>query len=166
MPDRRLLLQGLAYAAFAAVLVLFSVWPVYRPLGEDEALLRLSMSVSGSIVGECRVVTASELSRLPPNMRSTEECPRERAPVRFELALDGHPLVDETVGPRGLARDGDAVIHRRISVAAGEHRVSVRVDPDAVRPGAVHQTERMLTLAPGALLTIDFDRSRGGVVLQ
>lgn len=166
MVDRRLLVQGLVYAAFAGAVAGFSAWPPYRPLPDGEALVRLSMSVSGSLVGDCRIVTAPELSRLPPNMRSTEVCPRERAPVRFELAIDGHTRVDETVGPRGVARDGAAVIYRRIPVTAGVHRIAVRVDPDAHRPGAVHEMERMLTLAPGALLTIDFDRNRGGVVLQ
>jgi len=166
MVERRLLVQGLAYAAFAAVLAAFSAWPPYRPLPDGEALVRLSMSVSGSLVGDCRIVTAPELSRLPPNMRSTEVCPRERAPVRFELAIDGRTQVDETVGPRGIARDGAAVIYRRIPLTAGEHRIAVRVDPDAGRPGVVHEMDRTLTLAPGALLTIDFDRNRGGVVLQ
>lgn len=166
MSDRSLMLQCGAYAAFAAGLVVFSVWPGYRPLPGGQALVRLSMRVSGDIVGACRTVAAPELSRLPPNMRSAEICPRERAPVRVELSLDGRSLVDETVAPRGLARDGAAVIYRRIAVAAGEHRIAVRVDPDATRPGIVHEAEQLLTLAPGALLTIDFDRSRGGVVLQ
>ncbi len=44
MIERRLILQGFAYVAFAAGLVAFSVWPTYRPLPADQALLRLTMT--------------------------------------------------------------------------------------------------------------------------
>ncbi len=166
MIERRLILQGFAYVAFAAGLVAFSVWPTYRPLPADQALLRLTMNVSGNVVGECRIVTAPELSRLPPNMRSSEVCPRERAPVRFELALDGHSVLDATVAPRGIARDGAAVIYRRITVPAGEHSIAVRVDLDADRPGPVYERAQNMALSAGTLVTIDFDPGRGGIVVQ
>lgn len=166
MIEGRMLLQSLAHAAFAAGLVVFSTWPSYRPLPDDQALMRLSMSVSGNVVGECRIVPAPELSRLSPNMRTTEVCPRGRAPVRVELALDGRTVVDSVVPARGIARDGAAVIYRRIPVTAGEHRLEVRVDPDADRPGTIHERVQSLTLPAGTLLTIDFDLSRGGVVLR
>jgi len=166
MADGRLAQQLVAYAAFVGTLVTFAGSPAHTHLEPDLALIRLSMRISGDIVGECRTVAAPELSRLPPNMRAAEVCPRERADVRVRLALDGTTVVDETLVPRGLARDGAAYIHRRIPVAAGEHRLAVRVDLDAARAGPTNETERSVRLAPGTLLTIDYDPSRGGVVMR
>ena len=97
---------------------------------------------------------------MAPNLRAPLDCPRERAPVRIRLELDGAPLIDETIAPGGLARDGMATLYRRLEVGAGRHSLRVRV---AERPDAPRERfERSLAvdLAPGQVLTVSVNAGR------
>lgn len=155
-----------AYGLFGAVLAVFSAAPAYRPLAADQALLRLSMRVSGALLEPCRELSAEELARLPPNMRAAQVCPRARAPVRIRLELDGRSIADERLNPRGLARDGAAVLYRRIPVTAGVHRVRIQVAENAHTATFEHEHSAAVTLVPGQILTIDFQPQRGGIELR
>jgi hypothetical protein len=78
--------------------------------------------------------------------------------------LDGVLLVDETLAPRGLARDGRTVLYRRHRVAAGEHRLSVVAEEQGAARPARYQRAASVVLAPGRVLTIDLRPERGGIV--
>jgi len=153
------------YAAFGGLLVLFSHRPAYAPLAPGKALLLLSIAHAGARLEPCRVRSESELAALPPNMRAPLDCPRERSPVRVTVALDGRLLLDETLPPTGVARDGAASLYRRIAVPAGRHSLRVTLDDDLRRPGEEVRAQPV-DLAAGQVLTIDYRPRRGGIVLS
>lgn len=158
--------QALLFALFAGFIGLFSMRPAYRPLPPGHALLKLSISHAGAPTADCRRRSTEELAKLPPNMRTTMECPRERSPVAITLWLDGRLLHAETARPSGLARDGASTVYRRLVVSAGSHHLVVRVSDDARHPGAGHRYDSDVTLAAGQVLVIDFDSERKEVVVS
>lgn len=158
--------QAALYGLFALFIGVFSHWPTYEHLAPDEALIKLSLVHTGKPVGECRERTAEELARMPPNMRSPIECPRERSPVTVELDIDGAPAARTIAAPSGLSRDGASAVYHRLPVLAGERTIEVRLRDDVRVEGFTHQLQRRVTLTPAQVLVIDFDGERGGIVLQ
>lgn len=139
----------------------FSTSPAYRIMGTDEALIRVSFSHAAQRLQECRQRSDEELAKLPPNMRLREDCTRERAPIHFQLALDGETVVDRVIAPSGLNRDGAATLYTRLAVPAGEHHLVARLN-DRSGEGFSHHAETVVDLRPGDAVVIDFQASRGG----
>jgi len=157
--------QAVGYAAFCAVLAYFAVRPEWHPIPPDTALVKVSLQHAGQRKEACRERTPEELAKLAPNMRAASVCPRERVPVAVEIALDGRTIVSEVLPPSGLARDGSSTFYRRVAVPAGEHRVVAKLG-DSPEPGFGHVKEATVTLAPGAILLLDFDAKSGGWVFR
>ena len=156
-------LQATAYIAFAAVIGYFSNAPVYRQLGDNEAVLKLSFSHSGQLKFACHERDAAELAKLQPNMRNKMDCPRERAVVRVELDMDGQPLYRVSTPPLGLQKDGAATVYRRLSIPAGAHQFKARLadGPD----GAINYARDIqVDLKPGQVIIVDFLTGSGGFV--
>jgi hypothetical protein len=158
--------QALLYAAFAAFVGFFSTSPSIRLLEPDEGLLRLSFKQPGKPREACRKRSEEELAKLPPQLRVAEECPRERSPVHIRVALDDRVLVDRAFPPAGLQRDGASSGYLRVPIAAGEHRLDVRVNDDARVDGPTHTRAETLKVAPGQVVLIDFQPERGGVIIR
>lgn len=158
--------QGLLYALFALVIGVFSSWPTYRPLGSDQSLIKLSFSHTGQPVSDCRAQTPEDLAKLPPNMRAPVRCPRERSPIVVELDIDGAPAVRHTARPSGLSKDGASSVYHRLLVAAGSHRVAVRMKDDVRSKGFAHLREETVSLKPAQILVIDFDTATQKITLQ
>jgi hypothetical protein len=156
--DRTLWFRVLCYALFGGLIVLFSSAPAYRPLAPDEALVRLAFRHAGKRLGECRQRSPAELARLPANMRAEIVCPRARAPVRIRVEIDNQVFIDETHAARGTARDGAVLVYRRLPIAAGSHRIRVLVADGANADDFRFVRDEAVDLAPGELLTLDFER--------
>jgi hypothetical protein len=155
--------QALLYAAFVAVIGYFSTSPPYRHLPAGDALLKLSLTHAGARKEACRERTADELAKLAPNMRAQSVCPRERAPVKVEITLDGATLFSVVAPPSGFSKDGASTIYRRMPVAAGMHRIGARL---ADGPGGdfTYRSDTTIELRPGHVVVIDFDAAKGGFV--
>jgi hypothetical protein len=162
--------QGLLYGLFALLIAVFSHWPPYRHLADDQALIKLSVSHHGQVVSPCRTRTPEELALMPPNMRAPVSCPRERAPVVVDLEIDGRPVLHQVAEPSGLSKDGASSVYRRVQVAAGEHRIVVRLKDrpgtSATPDGFDYRRAETVTLAPLHILVIDYDAQKGGITLQ
>lgn len=158
--------QLLLYGLFALFIAVFSRWPSYRHLAPDTALIKLSLVHAGQPVGDCRRLGADELARLPANMRTPIQCPRERSPVTVELDIDGQPAARVAAEPSGLSRDGASAVYQRIPVSAGERLIQVRLRDDVRSQGFAYTLERRVTLAPAQVLVIDFRADLGGITLQ
>lgn len=158
--------QVLLYAAFAATLATFSHWPRYQHLAPDRALIKLSFTHQGQLLGKCEALSPEELARLPPNMRAPTRCPRERAPVTVEVDIDGVIAHRQTARPSGLSRDGAAAVYQRLEVAAGRHRIAVRLKDDANTAGFNYSAEEVVTLQPAEILVIDFDSAKHRITLR
>lgn len=158
--------QILLYGAFAATLAVFSHWPRYQHLAPDRALIKLSFTHQGQLLGKCEALTLEELARLPPNMRAPTRCPRERAPVTVEIDIDGALAHRQTAQPSGLSSDGAAAVYQRLEVSAGRHRIAVRLKDDANTAGFNYSAEEVVTLQPAEILVIDFDSATHRITLR
>ncbi|MCC6608169.1 MAG: hypothetical protein IT515_00650 [Burkholderiales bacterium] len=155
--------QVLLYVAFGVALGYFSSYPVFRVLAPGQALVRLSFSHGAQPIGPCRERTAEELAKLAPNMRVKLVCPRERAPVKVEVEMDGKPLYQVTAAPAGLKHDGVSTVYRRLPVPAGKHTFKARL-ADGPDGEFKYVAEQAVDLPPGKVLVIDFNVGKGGFV--
>jgi hypothetical protein len=158
--------QALLYALFALFIGVFSHWPSYRHLADDEALVKVSFVHHGKRVAECRRLTEAELAKLPPNMRAPLQCGRERAPVRIEVDFDGVQAFAATAQPSGLSKDGASAVYHRFALPAGTHRIAVRLKDSAGGTAFDYTREDNVTLKPAQVLVIDFDPNKGGISLS
>lgn len=158
--------QSLLYAALAAVVGVFSHWPPYQHLAPDQALVKLSFVHHGERLGECQEQSLEELAKLPPNMRAPTRCPRERSPVTVELDIDGVPAYRHVAQPSGLSRDGASAVYHRHEVAAGPHRIAVRLKDNPRSPGFDYVLEEDVDLAAARILVIDFDSAQHRITLR
>lgn len=161
----RYLLQLMAYATFAAVIAFFSARPAYRQLADNEAVVKLSFSHPAQLRQPCRERSAEELAKLAPNMRSKQDCPRERSRVTVELEMDGKPLYRIETPPSGLHDDGAATVYRRLAIPAGPHRFLARL-ADGPDGKFNYRQEADVDLAPGQVLIVDFLSGSGGFVFS
>jgi hypothetical protein len=155
--------QALLYAAFLGGVGYFASRPQYHQLAPGQALIRLTVSHAAQPAAPCRKRTPEELAKLAPNMRAPLDCPRARAPVTLELALDDAPVERIVAQASGLAHDGPATIYRRVEVPAGAHRIRARLADNAAGRFD-HDASRTLELAAGRVLTIDFNAAAGGFI--
>lgn len=158
--------QILLYSLFAVLIGIFSRWPSYQPLAADMAMLKLSFSHHGKPIAECRQASAAELAKLPPNMRAPTICPRQRSPVTVQLDIDGKQSYRHTAMPSGLSKDGASAVYHRLELAAGAHRIAVRINDDARQPGFQYTHDATLMLKPGQILVIDLNAEKAEITLQ
>lgn len=158
--------QALLYAGFAALIAVFSSWPVYRHLPDDQAVVVVSILHQGQRLQECRPLTAEELTTLPPTMRMPTNCPRERAPLLLEVDVDGTTVLRREAPPSGLSGDGTAALFQRLRVPAGTHALAVRLRDSARSEGFDYTSTTHVDLAPAQVLVIDFDAQRGAVTFR
>jgi len=161
MTALRLLAQLLLYVPLMVLIGYFSTSPRFAVIGEDQALLRMSLIHAAERKQECRRRSPEELAKLPPNMRAALDCPRERAALVVELEIDGTVVFSRSVPPAGLRRDGAASLYHRLPVAAGRHHVVARLRDRADGPFN-YVREETVELAPGATLLIDFVAAKRG----
>lgn len=158
--------QLITYAAFAAGIGLFSVWPEYRMLDENEAFVSVTFSHSAKRIGECRELTQSELNELPPNMRKPNSCPRERHPTYLEVRADGDVIFSETLLPSGLWEDGKSNVYNRSTVVAGTYNIFVGMNDSGTSNGFDYEANLNLTIIPGQNLVIGFDNQSNVFVIE
>lgn len=149
--------QFVAYALFAVVVGLFSVWPRYALLDPQEAFVSLAFSHAGERIGECRRLTQEELNELPPNMRKPDDCPRARHPLFVQLKIDRQLLYETLLQPSGLWQDGKSNVYQRIRVDAGEHNLFVGMRDSGRQAGFDYTQEIDLVISPGQNLLVGFD---------
>jgi hypothetical protein len=158
--------QAVFYALFAVFIGYFASAPAYVHVAADQAVVKVSFSHGGQPVKPCRQRSKEELERLPPNMRTPMECVRERSPVEFEFELDGQKIYSVSAPPRGLSRDGASTLYRRLTVPAGEHRLSARLKDSVLIDKPNYQHAETVMLKPGQIFVVDFDARHGGFVFK
>ena len=158
--------QVVAYGLFMALLGAFSATPSYTYMEADQALIKLSFSHAAKRVGVCRSLTQEEIAAQPPNMRHSEDCPRERLPLFVELELDGEIATRRLLPPAGLHQDGASAVYQRFPVAAGRHRIVARLRDSARSEGFDHERAMEIDLVPGQNFVIDFRAESGGFIFK
>ena len=151
-----------AAGQFAVYLLLFAFvgyladQPSYRYLEEGQAEIKLAVRHTGQLLGECRELGAEEMSRLAPNMRAPLVCPRERSPVRVELALDEKVMYLNSIAPAGLHNDGISAAYATFMVPEGPVTLRLSIDDDANSAGFTHELQRDIVLRAGQSFVIEF----------
>ncbi len=158
--------QAVFYGLFVAFIGYFSVAPAYVHFPPDQALIKVSFSHAGQPKEECRVRTAEELEKLPPNMRMPMLCGRERSPLLFELELNGKPLHRAELPPSGLSRDGSSTIYQRFPVPAGRYHLRARLKDSVRVPDFNYTKEADMTVVPGQVFVVDFNPITGGFIFK
>ena len=153
----KVLAEVLMYAVFMLVVGVLSVWPPYKLVEDDRAIISLVFSHAGDRIAECRVLSQDELNKLPPNMRKPSDCPRERHPVRVELRSGPNTLYQDTLLPSGIWSDGKASIYQRIEVPAGKHEIFVGMNDSGGSDDFDSTNSVTVDVTPGRNLVIQFD---------
>ena len=158
----RWVLRAGLYALFFAGIALLSVWPRYDYAPADKAEIKLSLSHAAERVEPCVRLTPQQIADLPPNMRRTEDCERQRLPLTIELDVDDVTVLSMDAAPSGVWEDGPASVYERFTIAAGPHRVAVRMRDSARTDGWDYAFEDDVDLQPGRYFTITFKAETGG----
>lgn len=161
----RFVAQLLLYVPLMAIIGYLSTSPAFVHLPEGQALIRLTFSVAGQRLQECRERSPEELAKLAPNMRAAMDCPRERAPVTVELEMDGRLLYHVAVPPKGFKKDLPSTVYRRLAVSAGSHHFVARLR-DRATGDFNYVQEKTLELRSGDSLVIDFNPAQGGFIFR
>ena len=162
----RYLSQAIAYSLFVAVVAVFSIWPEYRLLEEQQAIVSLTFSHAPERIEECRRLTQEELNELPPNMRKPDDCPRERHPLRIEMRIENAIVFSETLLPSGLWRDGKSNVYQRNKIDAGDHALFIGMNDSGSDEGFDYEHQSTITILPGQNLVIRFDDSQKAFVID
>jgi len=157
--------QVLIYAGFAALIGYFAAAPSYRYRPDDRAEIKLSFSHGGQR-RDCRDLSAAEIAKLPPNMRVTRSCSRERLPVVVEVDLDDRPIYRATLPPSGLSRDGPSRAYQRFGVSTGRHRLTLRLSDSGRGSGFDYEKALDVDLQGRQNLVVDFRTEAGGFILR
>lgn len=158
--------QFITYAIFAAGIGLFSIWPEYRMLDDNEAIVSVTFSHSSKRIGACRELTQAELNELAPNMRKPNSCPRERHPTYLELRADGQVIFSDTLLPSGLWEDGKANVYHRSRLKAGTYEIFIGMNDSGTSEGFDFEETIGMTLAPGQNLVVGFDDQNNMFILK
>ncbi|HEY9080196.1 hypothetical protein [Magnetovibrio sp.] len=156
MPSKYWIAQAAVYGLFMAVVGVFSAYPTYSYLGAGEAQIKLNLSHPGQRVEACVKRTKEELAALPPNMRAKMKCSRERSAVLLELEMDGELLFKGEAKATGLRSDGASSFYKKFFIAAGTHRMTVRMnDGDPSKP-YTHEQSAIVDVKPTQNLIVGF----------
>jgi len=163
MPDlRKIPLQVVAYAAFAALLGYFATSPHYQYSDPGMASVKISLSHAADRVEECVPLTQEQIAELAANMRTTEACERQRLPLFLELDVDGSRVFAIEASPSGVWGDGPASVYERFDLAPGAHEISIRMRSTARADGWDYTKTDTVDLEPGRYFTVTFKAATGG----
>ncbi|TNE37100.1 MAG: hypothetical protein EP347_09010 [Alphaproteobacteria bacterium] len=151
----------IVYIFLAGCLGLFSQFPTYSRMPEDQAMIKLTFALYGNRTQACRQLTPEEIAKLPQNMKRKEICERERAPIYVQL-LDGDEILfDEEVPPSGFRDDGPSVLYRSFPVPIGPHQLTVRLRHTKQQQGFDVSDTVNVVLKPRQHLVVDFNDQYG-----
>ncbi len=154
-------LQAAAYLAFALFIAWFAKDPAFRYADPQVASVKLSLSHAAKLVKPCVPLTQEQIAELAANMRRTEACERERLPLVLEMDVDGETVIELVAQPSGLWNDGPASVYERFDLAAGLHRISVRLRDTARTAGWDYEKTTDVVLEPGRYFSITFKQATG-----
>lgn len=162
----RLAGQLAVIATLFAAVTAFANRPVYRSTPRGTAIVMLTFVHGADRKVECRRLTPDEISKLPPNMRRVQDCPRGRRPIYVELDLNGHTVFSKYLPPTGIVGDGPSRVYERFVVPAGKYEIAVRMRDTPRTDGFDHLGEDAVTLASDQMFVIDFRPETGKFVFR
>lgn len=162
----RIVLQAINLTIFMGLVGYFSIYPQYKHLEDDQAMITLAISHAGERREDCRQKSPEEMAKLPPNMRISMDCPRERSPITVEVTLDGKSEISKSVEPPGLYKDQGIDIFQSIKVPAGKHLLSITMNDNVRVEGPTFSHQQDIELGAAQLLVIQFNSETGKFTLN
>ncbi len=162
----QLVVQLIAYTAFAGAIVYFSQAPAYHYRSADLAAVKVSISHATQHVEPCITLTPEEIAALAPNMRNTLSCARERQPLQMEVDVDGETVLRIDEPASGLWSDGPAVVYESFQLPAGTYQLAVRLRDSGRMEDWDYSDAIVAELLPGRYFTIKFRPETGGFVFR
>lgn len=153
----KIAMELMMYTLFATFVGVFSVWPAYELVGDQRAIISLVFSHAGQRIGDCRMLSQDELNELPPNMRTVNDCPRERHPVRVLLQSNDEVLYDAILAPSGIWADGKSSVYKRLEVDSGPHELFVGINDSGGKSEFDYRKSLVVDLPSGRNLVVQFD---------
>ncbi len=147
-----------------ALIWYFASAPSIRIIAEDESMLIIAFGHAGETREPCRRMSQEELTKLPPNMRKPEKCPRERSPILIEMYMDGDLLFKKSLMAPGLYNDGSVNIYHRQKIPAGKHHIEIKMDDSVRKEGFDYVFEQDIHIEPTNILLFAFDSEKGFVI--
>jgi len=148
---------ALAWGLFAALSVVFTIWPRFSQLAEGNAIISLTFSHAGQRVEKCRKLSQEELNKLPPNMRKPTDCPRERHPVDVLFSTNDQVVYEQSLAPSGFWKDGESTVYYRIELPAGSHELFIGMSDSGREKGFDYSGQTEFTLSEGQHVVVEFD---------
>jgi hypothetical protein len=128
----------------------FSFAPTYQYTDGEQVELKFVVRHSGVLIGECRDLTAAEMDKLPANMKRTQICPREKAPLDVVLLVNDDQLLKASIQPSGLQNDGVLALYKNFILPAGQLVVQFTIEGGE----AFSQT---IEVDPGGVILLQYD---------
>lgn len=159
LPDRlkRQLVRVIAALPLLALLALLSALQVGQ--AELGSVVRLSWRLPGQAVRHCHDLSDAELAARPAHMRRKQECSTRWLSYRLTVSLDGKPLVERSVVPRGAHGDSPLTVGLDLPVGPGPHAVKVSFapvdDPEAQGRAFDYEGRWEAQAGRAVLLTLD-----------
>ena len=150
-------LQLSSYTVFCLIIFYLSTEPAYNYLEEGQAEIKLAFKHASKRVHACVKRSRKELLKLPPNMRKSNDCPRERAVVSVDIKLDGKTIATEMFTPPGLHKDATVFAYSKLPLPAGEHKLSVGMRDSARTEGYDYFLEEHMSIKTGQAVVVGFD---------
>lgn len=119
--------QALLYAPFLLFVGYFSSYPSYQYAPENSSQIKLSLTLMGERKVPCTSREAGAQSDLEPNMRTKQNCSRERNRVRVVFNLDGKEVFNKSADPAGLRDDGPSSFYQTFIIPSGNHELVVSI---------------------------------------
>ncbi len=132
--------------------------PAYEVLEPQQAVLKVAVSHASERKEACHKRTPEELAKLPPNMRTAQQCSRERVPVLLEVDLDGTSVMSKLQAPSGLSKDGASTFYQVLRIPAGTHKLGLRMRDSGRAEGFDYIEEHTVEVKPQDLLVVQFLR--------
>ena len=130
----------------------FTYSPTYQYTDGQQIELKFVVRYSGDLIGECRDLTEEEMQKLPPNMRKTQVCPREKSPMTVTLSVNGDELYGTTIKPSGIQNDGVLAFYKSFKLPAEALAVQFSIEG-----GEVY--EQTINVDPGDVILLHYDDS-------
>jgi hypothetical protein len=158
--------QFIVIVALFANVAAFADWPIYRQTPRGSAIVILTFVHGADRRAECRRLTPEEITKLPPNMRRLQDCPRGRRPIYVELDVGSKVAYRASLAPTGIAGDGPSRVYQRFVLPAGQYDVAVRMRDTARHEGFDYEREEKITLEPDQMFVIDFRSEPAGFLFR
>ena len=133
------------------------MWPGFSQLETGNAIISLTFTHAGERLEECVKLSQEELNKLPPNMRKTSSCPRERYPVKVSFSVDDELMYSQILSPSGFWKDGESTAYKRIELPAGQHELFIGMSDSGRTEGFDFKGRTSIGLLKGQHVVVEFD---------